>query len=462
MDEILIKEIRQYLISKLEKYNRKPVLLDLESDLLSEIIFDTVRKNGSYAKVFALDEDILRKIDFSNISFDGVLVENVNFFPLTGVRLHPQKVFDKSFYNTRLCDVTILGDMESYRDVYISGADFTDALGNVTINPQIVRNRELEDCNFKYCTFVNHFNECSITGSNFKGSEGAIIDPQTIRYKDLSRCDFADVEFDGSFEGCRIVETCFMKSTGALIPYSLYTEYSTIDDFTDFSDTTILVDDINKIDLNSIKGFRITVLDFKAICNNLMKYINDNKYDVPDKILFNGIREYFKKYLKCYSGNSIVLDLDEDILKKLLFINLYEGDTTHRPQLRFAYPIDLLMKINFSNVSFDNVDVRNICFTGLKGVKINPQTVYDKNLCLSKFRGVEFIGPFDGVIIEGADFRGSDGPYLSCGKSNPKYETKYDEENNVTKLGNYEQSKAHKEKEKIKQYCIKKIDSSIL
>jgi hypothetical protein len=64
-------------------------------------------------------------------------------------------------------------------------------------------------------------------------------------------------------------------------------------------------------------------------------------------------------------------------------------------------------KIDFSNVDFSDIRVRGKDFAGMTGVKINPQTVYDKDLSHGVYEGVEFIGPFDNVNVEGARFKGS-------------------------------------------------------
>jgi hypothetical protein len=56
---------------------------------------------------------------------------------------------------------------------------------------------------------------------------------------------------------------------------------------------------------------------------------------------------------------------------------------------------------------FDDVCITEADFTGSKGAKINPQTIYEKNLDSTKCADVEFIGSFNDVGIEFADFTGS-------------------------------------------------------
>lgn len=62
---------------------------------------------------------------------------------------------------------------------------------------------------------------------------------------------------------------------------------------------------------------------------------------------------------------------------------------------------------------FDGADIRFADFTGSKGAKINPQTICGKKLCGTKCADVEFIGPFDGADISFADFTGSKGAKIN-------------------------------------------------
>lgn len=81
----------------------------------------------------------------------------------------------------------------------------------------------------------------------------------------------------------------------------------------------------------------------------------------------------------------------------------------------------VISKIDFSNVPFDNVNVTNIDFSGSCGVKINPQTIYAKNLSGAKLNGVEFIGNntvneidlFEGVKVSNTNFAGSKGARIN-------------------------------------------------
>ena len=65
----------------------------------------------------------------------------------------------------------------------------------------------------------------------------------------------------------------------------------------------------------------------------------------------------------------------------------------------FAIPFDLLKKIDFSNIDFTNFNAQGFDFNGLYNVKLNPQTIWKKNLMGAKLNGVEFIGSFDDVTL---------------------------------------------------------------
>jgi len=82
---------------------------------------------------------------------------------------------------------------------------------------------------------------------------------------------------------------------------------------------------------------------------------------------------------------------------------------------------NIIKLIDFSCISFDNVCLNGVDFTGVYGVKINPQTVYKKSLIDINFYGIEFcsndkgnqIDLFDGVEIRKVDFLGSKGARIN-------------------------------------------------
>ena len=97
---------------------------------------------------------------------------------------------------------------------------------------------------------------------------------------------------------------------------------------------------------------------------------------------------------KLEDGIHIKLDYDKDILELVLFGYLNPNNSkkfivpnytiaepcidekgVHTPSKIFALPKDILSKIDFTNVSFDNFVARNYDFSNLYGVSLNPQTI---------------------------------------------------------------------------------------
>ena len=126
------------------------------------------------------------------------------------------------------------------------------------------------------------------------------------------------------------------------------------------------------------------------------------------------IKELRKKLIeqlkKLEDGSHIMLDYDPRLLEMVLFKKTILIKKQYK---QFALPKEALEKIDFSNVNFDDFYATNFDFTDLYGIKLNPQTIYDKNLNCSTLNGVTFIGPFDGVSIQYTDFTGSIGAYIN-------------------------------------------------
>ena len=102
------------------------------------------------------------------------------------------------------------------------------------------------------------------------------------------------------------------------------------------------------------------------------------------------------------------LDCSKESLDRIIFDrSIYNGKCIFHVLFR------LKSRIDFDGVSFDGVNISGTDFTGSKGVRINPQTIYAKNLSNAICQGVKFIGLFDGVNISGANFTGSKGAKIN-------------------------------------------------
>lgn len=116
------------------------------------------------------------------------------------------------------------------------------------------------------------------------------------------------------------------------------------------------------------------------------------------------------------------IKLSKNVLEKLIFDKKlcycgYQSDGNLIKNCKvFSVNKEILKKLDLSIVSFDDFLVENIDFSGLYGVKINPQTVYAKSLCCSILDGVEIIGSYENVNVERTNFKG----ILGNNKLNPQ------------------------------------------
>ena len=128
---------------------------------------------------------------------------------------------------------------------------------------------------------------------------------------------------------------------------------------------------------------------------------------------------------KLEDGIRVTLDYEPRIIELILF------DYIGNNKKVFALPRHILEKIDFSNVSFDCFVIhkcsygigRGFDFTGLYGVKINPQTIYEKDLRIGIYNGVEFTGPFDDTLMSYSNFEGSKNAFIDPNVIRHSYES---------------------------------------
>ena len=107
--------------------------------------------------------------------------------------------------------------------------------------------------------------------------------------------------------------------------------------------------------------------------------------------------EVFSKY--DFDG-PVKLNVRSDILKQVLFLNI--GYYVFISDLE-----DVYRKIDWSNISMEKVRVAGRDLSRYTNMKINPQTIHNKDLSNTICKGVEFIGLFDGVDITRANLNDS-------------------------------------------------------
>ena len=339
MQYVTIEKLRKIIVEELSQYDgAEPILLNIESEMLQKIFFTS---NGCIYPILA---PILSKVDFSNISFDGFDAYRCDFSNLNGVKINPQTIKNKNLELSTLAGVEFTG---SFDDVKIEGANFTGSKG-AKINPQTIKEKNITGIIASGVEFIGSFDNVLINSINFKGSFGAKIDPQTILNKVLICVNLADVEFVGDFSDVLLSEVIFDGSKGAVI------------------DPSILRD----------KKLGKSTFGNVQFCGKF------------DEVSVSGSN--FK--------GSFGAKIDPQKIFRKNFYDVIAEDVT------FGYYTDKGFVIGGC---FDLVGITGTSFKGSKGAQINPQRIEKLNLKNIIATDVEFIGSFEGTEIEGANFEGS-------------------------------------------------------
>lgn len=97
------------------------------------------------------------------------------------------------------------------------------------------------------------------------------------------------------------------------------------------------------------------------------------------------------------------LGFDNEALEEILFDTI---EISGQKLRLFALPIEILKKIDYEGISFKDVCIEYVDFTGLRNITINLDEIYNKSLYHTKLSGVKVIGSFVNTNIEYADFTG--------------------------------------------------------
>ena len=119
-----------------------------------------------------------------------------------------------------------------------------------------------------------------------------------------------------------------------------------------------------------------------------------------EKEIINLIRKGFKQELEKYEGEPKKLNVRSEIAEEILF------NTDEIGMKTFAFPLELMKKVNFEGISFDGFLAIGIDFTGFKGISLDPQKVFDKNLSYANLNGVTIVNTFDDVSLNGVQSEG--------------------------------------------------------
>ncbi len=186
MKDKRIEKLRESVIEGLREYKesggKDHINLDINKVILQSILFE---KNK-----FAIPYNLWKLLDLSDVSFDGIYVEKVDFTGSKGVVINPQKVKYKSLYEAKLKDVEING---SFFLVNVQKTDFTGSKGAV-LDPQTVRGNSLEGTKLTDVEIKGSLDGVYVDGADFTGSKGAKMDLDiAIAAKELGT-NLTDVE----------------------------------------------------------------------------------------------------------------------------------------------------------------------------------------------------------------------------------------------------------------------------
>ena len=74
--------------------------------------------------------------------FDNCMICETDFKGSMNAVIDVDKIYNKNLYKTKLSDTIVIG---SFDDALIRGADFTGVYSDITINPQNIRSKTLEN-----------------------------------------------------------------------------------------------------------------------------------------------------------------------------------------------------------------------------------------------------------------------------------------------------------------------------
>lgn len=110
--------------------------------------------------------------------FQGVSIRGAKFGKNQKIKINPQTIYQKDLTKTKLNGIDFTDC--SFDEVILTGTDFTGTKG-VKINPQTVKYKRLTSAKLFGVDFTGYsFDEAKINYANFTGSIGAVINPNTI------------------------------------------------------------------------------------------------------------------------------------------------------------------------------------------------------------------------------------------------------------------------------------------
>ena len=176
--EELIDINREAMFNLIRNYEEDALIrIEGPSELIELLLFDINKYTG--IKEINIPDDIIYRLDYTDVSFDNACVKDFDFTGMYGVSINPQTVFNKNLRNTILNGVSITGSLD---DVYIPGTNFVGSVGAL-INPQEVYDKDLSRAVIADCIVVNDFD-------GVKLRDTIIYDTTMI----MEKCDYEKVK----------------------------------------------------------------------------------------------------------------------------------------------------------------------------------------------------------------------------------------------------------------------------
>ncbi len=213
-----INSARNKLLDILEKFNGdEKIQLGLSPQQLAALLFEKNPVTKSRMFFIKPATEIIKKIDLTGLSFDGIDITDIDFTGSKGVKINPQTVYKKRLVGVVLKDVDLVG---SFDKTYLCYVDFTGSRG-AEIDPQKVLGKRFTYNKLTDVKIIGSFDDVCIIGNDFTGSDGARINPQKIQYKNLDKTILTDVELIGSLENISTNGTIFQGCINNLDDYYL-------------------------------------------------------------------------------------------------------------------------------------------------------------------------------------------------------------------------------------------------
>ena len=147
------------------------------------------------------------------------------------------------------------------------------------------------------------------------------------------------------------------------------------------------------------------------------------------RIFLENMKKDIRDLERDYVFNQIRFDYQSDVLYQIVKTKLLFKIDEISGRKELDVPEDIKYKLDYSNVSFKDVDIKDYDFTNMENVYINPQEIFKKDMRGCILNGVSITGNLDDVYITRTDFTNSIGAIIDP-------QTIYENDLRETKLTN--------------------------